>query len=645
MLGNKPHKATRASAPKSRHGCLTCKHRRVKCDETKPNCRSCRKSSRSCHWNPETKPAAPKPQRAIRPQTALHPQGASNQLSRVRPSEALQFIDQSEAYYFYKFQQDTSRELSGFRKSTAWTQTMLQSCHSEPFVLRSLVAIGALDKSIKMSHAASVEPQLHDNRQLVANQHRQFALATYDKAIIGMRRMTPDLDQPAFLRKTLIACLLVNCIESYLQDPNTACLHAQAGYDLLHRWVEKYPHKVTGLGSPNSSIIEDDIYSEFARQDLSTALRLMTIADSKPAPRPGPQMQRHGTMWGIEKQLERHQFRRREGTPAVQNMPASFSSIDEARNYLELILRRTFHLVGETFTRIVSVKSESGHAYTADSPGELIDPCHVPEMLLEDRDGYIQDIRRWCKAFDPILDSSLASVDTKISMGAALLRIHALGAEISLAGTYFTQECSFDEYFPDFSEIVELSRFVVQTSTENSPKLEPVFNLDIGIEKGLYSTSLYCRDKTIRHEALHILRSQAYRDATYNICRMVARASFIVDLEEKGRQEDGRIPEDARYRRIWLLNHHFEESRNLTIMCARRVGYPLGEAYPAKREWRLRTWTQAELESIAISTNPEYPLGQDELKPWPSTLRKPGCVKWAEIHSELLRTVRAYPPD
>ena len=70
--------------------------------------------------------------------------------------------------------------------------------------------------------------------------------------------MTPDLDKIAHLRKTLIACLLVNCIESYLQDPNTAYLHAQVGYDLHHRWTENSPHKATGLGSLNSSIIEDD---------------------------------------------------------------------------------------------------------------------------------------------------------------------------------------------------------------------------------------------------------------------------------------------------------------------------------------------------------------------------------------------------
>lgn len=93
--------------------------------------------------------------------------------------------------------------------------------------------------------------------------------------------------------------------------------------------------------------------------------------------------------------------------------------------------------MGETFTRIVSIESESGHAYTADSREESLDPCHIPEMLLGDHNGYIQDNRRWCKAFDPIFDSSLASLDTETSMGAALLPIHALEAEISLAGTYF----------------------------------------------------------------------------------------------------------------------------------------------------------------------------------------------------------------
>jgi hypothetical protein len=247
---------------------------------------------------------------------------------------------------------------------------MLQACHTDPFVLRSLVAIGALNKSVKMSHAASVQPELREINQRIASQHREFALASYDKAICGMRQIVPSVDNSNFLRKALIACLLVHCIESCLQDLNTAYWQAQVGYELLHQWIAEYPQKETGIGSPDSSIIEDDIFSEFARQDLFGAMR-----------------------WG-DKKLELHQERWMEGNTTVQNMPLAFSSLEEARRYEELILRRTFHLISEALARIIAVKVESGHAYTADSPGELVDTCHVPEELLEDRDTYLQDIIR-----------------------------------------------------------------------------------------------------------------------------------------------------------------------------------------------------------------------------------------------------------
>lgn len=503
-------------------------------------------------------------------------------------------------------------------------------------MLRGLVAIGALDKFIKKSRAASLNPRLRCAHQTRANQHREFALTAYDKAIAGMRRLDPNSDQNTFLRKALIGCLLVNCIESYLQDPNTAYLQAQVGHDLLHRWITESANTGTGLGSPNTSVIEDEIFSEFTRQDLFTGMRLMTVADFKVARNPRDPMHRNGTTWRIDKQLERHQLRRREGTLAIQNMPSSFSSLEEARKYQDLILRRIFHLVGETFTRIISAKAESGHTMTADTPGELVDPCHIPTNLLGDRDTYIQDIRRWCRAYEPVFNGMIPSSDLSTPIDAALLRIHALEAEISLAATFYTSECSFDTHLPSFREIVSLSQFIVHQTPQNPA---PVFNLDIGIEKGLYSTTTYCRDKTIRHSALRILQSQAYRDATNNICRMVARAYFIIELEEAGRRADGFIPEDARWRRIWLLNHYFEESQNLTVVCARRIGYPAGKVYPAAREWRLRTWTQDEVESIATSKEFWIPAGLAELEPWPKTLRKPGCVKWAEVHDELLRTV------
>ncbi|WJG35826.1 uncharacterized protein FOBCDRAFT_228081, partial [Fusarium oxysporum Fo47] len=41
-------KRTRASRPKVKTGCITCKIRHLKCDETKPKCKRCVKDKHTC---------------------------------------------------------------------------------------------------------------------------------------------------------------------------------------------------------------------------------------------------------------------------------------------------------------------------------------------------------------------------------------------------------------------------------------------------------------------------------------------------------------------------------------------------------------------------------------------------------------------
>ncbi|EPE07504.1 c6 transcription factor [Ophiostoma piceae UAMH 11346] len=49
----------RRNYPRSRNGCLTCRHRKKKCDEVKPDCTGCTRNRLSCVWPPTTaKPAA-----------------------------------------------------------------------------------------------------------------------------------------------------------------------------------------------------------------------------------------------------------------------------------------------------------------------------------------------------------------------------------------------------------------------------------------------------------------------------------------------------------------------------------------------------------------------------------------------------------
>ena len=170
-------------------------------------------------------------------------------------------------------------------------------------------------------------------------------------------------------------------------------------------------------------------------------------------------------------------------------MPLQFGDLDEARAYQELIVRRTAHLLGETYARITVAKIEMRHAPTADTPGETIDPCYIPTMLLTERDAYIADVRRWCQAFRPMLGPLLLSSDPKTVIGASMLMIEALNAEIDLAGAFFTEECSYDVLLPHYKEIVYLSQIVSQRDDEILPKDVPTFSLSAGNAWCLYDTA------------------------------------------------------------------------------------------------------------------------------------------------------------
>lgn len=231
---------------------------------------------------------------------------------------------------------------------------MLQACHKEPFVLRSVVAIGAINKSIKMQYEASFGPgKLRDMHRSISKQHREFALIAYDKAITGMRQIELDPDAPSALRKALMACLLVHCIEVYLGSPRNGFNQIGTGYNLLLQWIAKNNKPDAGISSPDPKVIEDELFHEISRLNTQSVSMLN------------------------QNDLVHHTKRRLEASEMVRSMPSRFASLDEARAYQELIVRQSTHLTGETYARIMAAKLELGHPQTADSPREVVDPWYA----------------------------------------------------------------------------------------------------------------------------------------------------------------------------------------------------------------------------------------------------------------------------
>ncbi|KAH7342600.1 hypothetical protein BKA65DRAFT_294745 [Rhexocercosporidium sp. MPI-PUGE-AT-0058] len=580
--------------------------RRVKCDERVPVCTLCSRIQRPCVW----KRTQPNSRRPLLPQDTV-------QLRQVKPSETLRFVNQDEALYFRAYQDEACLELSRYNKSSAWSYTLLQACYHKPFVLRAVVAIGAFNKSVKQGYFAVTGPLSERKTSMeIANRHQTFALASYHRAIVGMQQIVPVPQDPSSLRNALLACLVIYCIELLLKSPTTALNQGQNGYLLLQQWSGGKDTPNAGLSSPNSSIVDDEIFHEYGRIELYHAIR-----------------------WGV-KDLTRHMKRKEEGAVTVKHMPTRFSFLEEARRYQQLLMRRTFHLMDESYARNIMLKQDLRHPYTADSPGELMDPCYIPTDLLPERESYLKDVRRWMKAFDLVLARCLKSEDPLAQSEAALLQIQALDAEMSLAGAFFTKQCDYDQFLPSFTQIVSLSRHVNQSNLKLWTTKSPVFNFPDSIEKPLYDTACFCRDKFIREEALAILRTTAHRDPTRQQARLATRATFIVDLEEANRLPDGTIPEDGRWRIIWILHHYQEPKNDMTIVCCRKIGYPLGEQYPAQREWKRMTFTEDEAERMNMPPWTE----EIHFSSWAPkrNFSKPACISWREVHDELLgRTDRS----
>jgi hypothetical protein len=154
-----------------------------------------------------------------------------------------------------------------------------------------------LNKSIKTFHLASVGPPASREPGLqIAKSHRAFAIALYDQAIRGMQQIFPAPDDFPAIRKALLASLLIFCMEMFLGSPNVAWCQVQAGYNLLQQWMARKSLESTGVSSPDSTAIEDDIFLEVTRLDLQ-----------------------HVIKWSV-KELPRHSTGRLEGSGTIKVM-------------------------------------------------------------------------------------------------------------------------------------------------------------------------------------------------------------------------------------------------------------------------------------------------------------------------------------
>ena len=534
--------------------------------------------------NGHNKPPTPKPE--IRP--LLPKSNAPVQLVPSLPTQQL-FETDDEYLSFKHYSTQTANELAGYFDLSLWNRLVLQASHDQPFIRHAIITIGALSQGVK-SAVGQREESLHGHPQSFETQQRftrnhEFALQHYDRFLAGSRMALSNGHQS--IRMAMIICLLIICIESLQWHHHSALKYVRSGMNLLDEWLSDKPQNqevLPGISSPAPEVIEDEILQQFRILDVDGA----AFFDFRPR--------------------EYHERVSREGVSTVQSMPTIFTSVHEARLYLELIIRRTHHFIaaaraekrtsklrsngfkieanrklaakfGKYTKDEVTTPDSSNQGYSNDCDMLESQP-RFPSPTGFEQEIYASENRRWNEAFEPLF-YSLQPADRDF-FSAKILKIRSNVLPILLTGELSTSELVYDAFYPEFEEIVSLaSAFFHHPS---SAKLIPAgsCNANSGLIFPLRLTAEKCRDRRLRREAIELLLSRQWREASWWWSSSTAQiGQWLISVEEDGVETDY-IPEWARARLSGL--HYTEEGgvRKSNVECIRGVG--------EQREVKVARW-------------------------------------------------------
>jgi hypothetical protein len=496
----------------------------------------------------------------------------------ILPSPSTVLVEsESEQQYFSLFRDRTAAELAPFFESQTWRRLLLQAC-SEPAIRHAVLAISALHKtSMTVRDHQSL---FFDGNLTEANLHHQHAILHYSKAIRIMRDAAARGNQD--LRTILLTSLVIICFESFHGNYALADAQVQTAIVLIEEWKASFPNGnqiALGFSSPAPDIIEDELIQIFGRLDIQT----ISFVDKRP--------------------LEYHKQLRTDGSVHISNMPPAFRTVDEARIYLDLIMRRVEHflyvwgallsppsVISQDDTEPQSTRHSSTDVedFSGTSTPESTNPNYRPqnrfpnlesvgvldsadynsiapleirvsgavysaessegealaEEALANQTYHLSEVTQWNNSFEAFLQQKK---EHKSSASGMLLRLHYLTTYFALLSALSLDAMVYDDYTAEMSEIVTLSQRLVdilKSRPDNSR-----FSFDLGVIIPLYLIGLRCRVSSIRAHAIHLLLSWPRREGIWDSIFAGKIAQWVQQIEEE-HLEGKHIPDWARVRRV-----------------------------------------------------------------------------------------------
>lgn len=469
-------KRTRASKPKVRSGCLTCKIRRIKCDELKPACQRCTSTGRKCDGYPviDAREASTPPVQA--------------RLQTPTPEPCLEMVrgTPQELRGLEFFHRRTSLGLGSFFDADVWMRLVPQMGHAEPAIKHAIIAIGSLHQAreretqvagIKMvsgwhGSGTSLLPA-HEGGEKHSD---SFATVQYNKAIMhlsnNLRTSAGSVDL------ALMTCLLFICIEFLRGDAEPAMKHFYGGMSIA---LNALGRDRQSTPAPTIRRIEKYILPFFNRLELPAGLMGLKLP------------------WKYPVQLD-------------EAVPEHFVDMTEVRDSLVHIMN-----IGMHFSNDVKARKRS-HTI-------------LPDDIVK-QNAILQQVDVWQSRLESLLLSG--DFTAKEQVATKVLRLHHIITKIWVSGCTAADESVYDAFVDDFQTAIQLGEAVHKVTAAKSDDREypMTFLLDIESVSPLYIIATKCRHPQIRRRAIQLLRSSSKREGLWDSSAGADVAERVMIYEE-----------------------------------------------------------------------------------------------------------------
>ncbi|KAJ6286659.1 hypothetical protein J3E71DRAFT_357659 [Bipolaris maydis] len=494
---------TRASNPKVRTGCKTCKIRRLKCDETRPVCQRCEKARVACDGysstNQQTLVAKSKPN-TVPASTFGLPSKATHGLllPYLHPGSnpSVGRFTGDEVSHFDFFRHKLTMDFSGYSYSDFWSRVVPCEAITNDCARYAVLAIAALSQGISTSLASSLKSNKLSalfpwTAKSIVNSHHQTALRHYVKALSMFRKQVHVAAEIHSPRAVFIMTYLFITFELLQGNMEMVDRLLNSSIQLLKGTLKQYRQHTLPRHNGTRYRAEDDV------DDIEHILSFLSIMG---AVTPFLKTQRANIgLWD---------------TTAIDKVPDLESrSTKQLQTYWGQFFSRTLAFTQQAFT-IVTETRATGVDLT----------------------------------FRNVLDVGLARAtmtsDNRAKMAIQLMQLHHLMISIIVKCCLDHTDMIWDEYDHEFLVLVERC---LAFAAETKPGYHALFTLSMGILSTLGPAISKCRNHNIRMKALEISRRMPWREGTWDAEAEIYGRIGAVLLEERGRNSDGFISPENRW--------------------------------------------------------------------------------------------------